>query len=238
VCVEVVVNRFSAVVFDLDGTLIEVGDIKRVGDEILQMTLCQSGVEKTSFKDRYEFWFSGGEFLRLLKKWGISSQKDIRSFLEKLGRNEYDKKKRLIECGKVRLYNDADILDILHGKLKLGLVSNSSSRTVSLELDSFGIKAHFDSILALGDFTSNLRPKPDPDGILRCLEELNQPPPTSIVVGDNLTDMLAGNRSGTHTALVVRKGQQEPSKIKKLKPVKVDFEVKTLHELANKILRP
>jgi len=236
VCAQVGDKRFSAVIFDLDGTLIEVEDIKKVGDKILKKTLSQLSVKSISLKERYEFWFSGGEILRLLDKWGVSSQKEKRLFLEALSRNEYDEKKRLIECGKVRLYKDADVLGRLHEKVKLGLVSNSSSKTVSLELDSFRMRKHFDSILALGDFTNNLRPKPDPDGIIRCLEELNESPSTSIVVGDNLTDMLAGKRSGTYTALVAREEQEEPSKTRKLKRVNVDFEVKTLRELVNKVL--
>nr|MDO8099594.1 HAD-IA family hydrolase [Candidatus Njordarchaeota archaeon] len=222
---------FSAVIFDLDGTLIEVENIKKVGDDILKRTLSQLGVKRTSFKDRYEFWFSGGEFLHLLDKWGVSSKKEKRLFLEALSRNEYDEKKRLIECGRVRLYNDADILGKLHEKVKLGLVSNSSSKTVSLELDSFKIRKHFDSILALGDFTNNLGPKPDPDGILQCLQELNELPSRSIVVGDNLTDILAGEKSGTHTALVLREEQGKIAERREMKPIKADFELKSLREL-------
>jgi len=221
---------FSSVIFDLDGTLIEVGDIKKIGDEILRTTLSEFGVKRTSFKDRYEFWFSGGGFLRLLEKWGIRREKK-RSFLEALSDNEYDEKKRLIECGKVRLYEDADVLEKLHEKLKLGLVSNSSPKTVSLELDSFKIRKHFDSILALGDFANELRPKPDPDGILRCLQDLNEHPSKSIVVGDNLTDVLAGVKSGTRTALVVREEQEGSAEKRKATPVKIDFKLKTLREL-------
>jgi phosphoglycolate phosphatase len=228
---QVLDKGFSAVIFDLDGTLIEVEDIKKVGDEILKKTLSQLGVKRTNFKDRYEFWFSGGEFLRLLGKWGFNSQKEKRLFLEALSRNEYEEKKRLIECGRVRLYKDADILGKLHEKVKLGLVSNSSSKTVSLELDSFNIRKHFDSILGLGDFTNNLRPKPDPDGILQCLGELNALPSRSIVVGDNATDVLAGEKSGTRTALVLREEQRGLAERRNMKPVKADFNLKTLREL-------
>jgi HAD superfamily hydrolase (TIGR01509 family) len=227
---------FSAVIFDLDGTLIEVEDIRKVGDEILKKSLSQFGVKRTSFADRYEFWFSGGEFPSLLEKWGVSSQEDKKSFLEALASNEYDEKKRLIECGKVRLYEDADILGKLHEKLKLGLVSNSSQRTVSLELDSFRIRGHFDSVVALGDFTENLRPKPDPDGILRSLQELNETPKRSIVVGDNPTDVLAGEKSGTRTALVLRRDPGKQGKRSKIEPAKADFTLRTLRELATLVL--
>jgi HAD superfamily hydrolase (TIGR01509 family) len=224
-------KRFSAIIFDLDGTLIEVDDIKKRGDEILRMALIEWGVKRTRFKDRYEFWFSGGGFLRLLKKWGIKSESDKRLFLDVLSRNEYDVKRRLIECGAVRAYNDTDILGRLRGRLKLGLVSNSSLKTVSLELDHFDLRKYFDSIIALGDFTNNLKPKPDPDGILQCMKELRESPANTLVVGDNLTDVIAGNRSQAQTALAIRGKHKVPVLGGTDTHARVDFYLKTLREL-------
>jgi HAD superfamily hydrolase (TIGR01509 family) len=224
-------KRFSAIIFDLDGTLIEVDDIKERGDEILKMTLIGCGVMRTRFKDRYEFWFSGGGFLRLLEKWGIKSESEKKAFLDVLSRNEYNVKRRLIECGAVRIYNDTDILSRLQGRLKLGLVSNSSLKTVSLELDHFNLRKYFDSVVALGDFTQNLKPKPDPDGILQCMKELRESPTNTLVVGDNLTDVIAGNRSHAQTALTIR-GRHKPQILGGTGTYgKVDFYLKTLREL-------
>jgi HAD superfamily hydrolase (TIGR01549 family) len=224
-------KRFSAIIFDLDGTLIEVDDIKKCGDEILKITLTECGVKRTRFKDRYEFWFSGGGFLRLLKKWGVKSESEKRLFLDVLSRNEYNVKRRLIECGAVRIYNDTDILGWLQGRLKLGLVSNSSLKTVSLELDHFNLRKYFYSVVALGDFTQNLRPKPDPDGILQCMKELGESPPNTLVVGDNLTDVIAGNRSNAQTALTIRR-RHKPHILRGTGThAKVDFYMKTLGEL-------
>jgi HAD superfamily hydrolase (TIGR01549 family) len=108
-------------------------------------------------------------------------------------------KRRLIELGQVRLYEDVDVLNKLQEDMKLGLVSNSSHKTVTLELERFNLKKYFKSVIALGDFTYNLKPKPDPDGILQCLEDLQEAPSSSVVVGDNLTDIIAGKRSRAHT---------------------------------------
>ncbi|WXG46342.1 MAG: HAD family hydrolase [Candidatus Atabeyarchaeum deiterrae] len=229
-------NGFSAVIFDLDGTLIEVDNLRWVGDELLKRTLRQFGVKRTSSKDRIGFWFSGGGFLLLLRKWGIKDAADRRSFLDILSSNEYDLKKELMGTGKVRLYDDADILGKLWGKLKLGLVSNSSLKAVSLELQYFELSKYFDSVVALGDFRNNLRPKPEPDGILRCLNELHEDPSKSIVVGDNETDIIAGEKSGALTALITRGKRARMKDKMKQKSANTTFQLSSLTELEELVL--
>jgi HAD superfamily hydrolase (TIGR01549 family) len=221
---------FSAVIFDLDGTLVGVDNIKKHADDVLKRALLDLGIRRTSFKDRYEFFFCGVGFLSLLEKWGITSKEGKRSFLNSLSREEYAEKKKLIEQGSVRLYKDAAILRFLKGKVKLGLVTNSSSKATSLELRYFKIGHYFDSIVSLGDFSNHLPPKPDPDGILHCLRTLNEPPSESIVVGDNLTDVIAGERSGAHTAIIQR-GKQKIQTGKRGATPRIDFKLRSLKEL-------
>ncbi len=224
-------GTYSAIIFDLDGTLIEVEKIRKHADEILKETLTDFDVKRSRSEDRYGFWFSGGGFLQLLEKWGIESESEKRFFLKSLGRNEYNVKRRLIESGEVRLYKDADILNALRGDMKLGLVTNSSSKTVSLELNNFNLRRYFDSTIALGDFANNLRPKPEPDGVLRCLKEMGVARQKTIVVGDNLTDIIAGERSKTHTALIKR-GKTSPKHEKEESMhIKIDFKLRSLREL-------
>jgi HAD superfamily hydrolase (TIGR01509 family) len=224
-------QKYTAIIFDLDGTLLRVEDIKKHGDEIIKKTLNDFNVKRTRSEDRIRFWFSGGGFLNLLRKWGIKSESDKRSFLDTLNQNEYNVKKRLIESGKVRPYKDSDILNTLGGDLKLGLVTNSSSKTVSFELSRFNLRKYFTSTIALGDFANNLRPKPDPDGILQCLKEMGEAPSKSIVVGDSLTDIIAGNRSQANTALLIREEKSEKRQNEEPVHARIDFKLRSLKEL-------
>jgi HAD superfamily hydrolase (TIGR01509 family) len=226
-------KKYTAIIFDLDGTLLEVEDIKKHGDEIIKKTLTDFNIKRTRSEDRIRFWFSGGGFLNLLEKWGIESESEKRSFLDTLNQNEYNVKKRLIESGEVRAYEDSKILNALRGDLKLGLVTNSSSKTVSFELNRFNLRKCFSSTIALGDFANNLRPKPDPDGILQCLKEMGEAPSESLVVGDSLTDIIAGNRSQTSTALLIREKKSEKRRKEEPVQTRIDFRLRSLMELEN-----
>ena len=223
-------KSFSAVIFDLDGTLVGVDNIKKHADDVLKRTLSDLDVGRTSFKDRYDFFFCGAGFLALLEKWGITSEESKRSFLNTLSREEYAEKKKLMEQGSAWLYRDAAILEFLKGKVKLGLVTNSSSKATSLELEYFKIGHYFDCIISLGDFNNNLLPKPNPAGIIHCLKTLNELPSKSIVVGDNFTDVVAGEKSGAHTAIIVR-GKQKLHARKGESMPRIDFRLRSLKQL-------
>ncbi|MBY9020731.1 MAG: HAD-IIA family hydrolase [Candidatus Lokiarchaeota archaeon] len=59
--------------------------------------------------------------------------------------------------------------------------------------------------------------KPNPDGIQAILEDTNSNPKRSVIFGDRLnTDILAGNRAGIRTILVLT-GVTKPSDIEKLR---------------------
>jgi HAD superfamily hydrolase (TIGR01549 family) len=224
-------KSLSAVIFDLDGTLVGVNNIRKHADDVLKQALSDLGVSRTRFSDRYNFFFCGAGFLGLLDKWGITSNEQKRSFLDALARQEYAKKSRLIEQGSAWLYKDAAVLESLKGKVKLGLVTNSSLKATSFELQYFKIKQYFDCVVSLGDFfDDHLLPKPDPAGIIRCLERLGTPPSKSIVVGDNFTDLVAGEKSGTRTAIILRGRQRLLTKKGESTP-RIDFKLKSLEQL-------
>jgi HAD superfamily hydrolase (TIGR01549 family) len=229
-------KTFSAVIFDLDGTLVGVDNIRKHADDVLKRALSDLGVERTSIRDRYRFFFCGVGFLALLEKWGITNEEGRKSFLDALSEEEYAEKKKLMEHGSAWLYKDAEVLRFLKGRLKVGLVTNSSSRATSLELGYFKIGHYFDCIVSLGDFGNHLAPKPDPDGIIYCLQMLNEPPSKSIVVGDNLTDVAAGEKSGAYTAIILRGKQKLQTRKGKTTP-RIDFKLRSLRELEQIIAR-
>jgi len=44
------------------------------------------------------------------------------------------------------------------------------------------------------------RPKPEPDGVLRALEEFGADPEATLVIGDSPADILMGRAAGVRTA--------------------------------------
>jgi pyrophosphatase PpaX len=80
---------------------------------------------------------------------------------------------------------------------KLGIVSTKLSDGVLKGLKLTKLDSYFDVIVALDHVEKE---KPDPEPILKALEQLKSKPEEAIMVGDNYHDILAGKNAGTLTA--------------------------------------
>ncbi len=74
---------------------------------------------------------------------------------------------------------------------------------------------------------SDLRLKPDPDGILKILSQLNVPPQRAVIIGDSENDILAGQKASVRTCAVYY-GFRSPGELNHLKP---DFEIEHPQQL-------
>ena len=79
----------------------------------------------------------------------------------------------------------------------VGIVSLKPRRAGELELDIIGLR-RLVGFAVWGDDV--LRPKPEPDGVLRALEEFAANPETTLVIGDSPADILMGRAAGVRTA--------------------------------------
>jgi pyrophosphatase PpaX len=79
----------------------------------------------------------------------------------------------------------------------VGIVSLKPRRAGDLELDIIGLRRLI-SFAVWGDDVA--RPKPEPDGVLRAMSELNADPSSTLVIGDSPTDIMMGRAAGTRTA--------------------------------------
>ncbi|HYV06103.1 MAG TPA: HAD-IA family hydrolase [Blastocatellia bacterium] len=79
----------------------------------------------------------------------------------------------------------------------VGIVSLKPRRAGELELDIIGLRGLV-GFAVWGDDV--LRPKPEPDGVLRALEEFAANPATTLVIGDSPADILMGRAAGVRTA--------------------------------------
>ena len=93
-------------------------------------------------------------------------------------------------------------LSRLSGRVKLGLITRRhvSKEKVIEELSAFGLAKYFQSIVTACD---TLTPKPSPEALIRCAEQLNTTITNCAVVGDSVADIRAGKNAGTKTVAVL-----------------------------------
>ncbi len=80
--------------------------------------------------------------------------------------------------------------------LRLAIVTTRSRKDVLRALRRLSIESYFEVIIAREDAE---RGKPFPEPVLKALEYLNLEPSETVMVGDMPTDIQAGRRAGTRT---------------------------------------
>lgn len=80
---------------------------------------------------------------------------------------------------------------------KLGIVTTKIRDTVNMGLKLTKLDQFFDVVVTLDDVENA---KPDPEPVLKALEQLGSSPEEAIMVGDNHHDIEAGKNAGTKTA--------------------------------------
>jgi pyrophosphatase PpaX len=92
----------------------------------------------------------------------------------------------------------AEVLDRLQARgARTGIVSLKPRRAGERELDITGLRSWIGSRV-WGDDVE--RPKPEPDGVLRALSEMEADPDRTLVIGDSPADIMMGRSAGTFTA--------------------------------------
>ena len=70
----------------------------------------------------------------------------------------------------------------------MGVATSNSELVAEKVLESGGIRDYFSAVVGR---RSELRMKPHPDQILKCLEEMGVDPSQGLVVGDSVKDVLS-----------------------------------------------
>lgn len=92
------------------------------------------------------------------------------------------------------------LLDLLHGQVKLGIVSNTQTITsaeISNKLSLVGLDKYFDIIIATAELGKH---KPDPAPIIAALLKINASADRTLYVGDVENDKIAALAAGVHFA--------------------------------------
>jgi HAD superfamily hydrolase (TIGR01509 family) len=185
-------EKLKAVVFDLDGVLVDSFEVWR---RLFNLALSTRGHDPLSAR----------EFQAL---WGQGVEADIRMFfpgatvpeLQKFYEDHFGK------ClNDLRVFPDTlPVVDTLARRgLKLGIASNSAPRIIAGTLTAAGLDGRFSAVVGAG---GPLKGKPEPDTLLAALDELGAKPGEAVFIGDSPYDIEAGRRAGVATIGFQRDG--------------------------------
>lgn len=118
------------------------------------------------------------------KKFGLKPEKFWKRY------SKYDKVERRKKH--IKTYSDVGIIKNLVKNYKLGIVTGANRKIANLEIGLIGKDLFESIIITSGDMNS----KPDPEGLQRCLGELNTKNKSAVFIGNGYEDFLAAKNAG------------------------------------------
>lgn len=197
----------KCIVFDLDDTLYPEWSFIRQGFLSVSEKLCKDFylVAKYTSDDVYKFlkniYFNHSkvkifdQLNKFIPEIEISEQYIVDELLP-----TFRFSKKVLEC-----YPDVrPVLDELHSKVKIGMVTNGNTKVQNYKIDLLAIRNYFDHIEVSGNYSEE-KAKPSPFMLLRMLDIFEVKPYEVIYVGDNLETDHCSIDIGCHFLRIIRK---------------------------------
>jgi len=213
--------KFKAVLFDFDGTIID-----------LNFKYAESRIAIINFLKELDF---DASIFSLYDTAQTVIEKVEKQIIEKSMNTKLseikDKIWSIIDEFEVEAVNASElvketksILKLLSEKgIKKGLVTNSGRKAVQLALIRHGLERGFDAVVTRDEVD---RLKPYGEGIELALRILSVPIENAVYVGDSVNDMLAAKNANISSIIVNRKA----SYIEKLRKLSPNYIVNSLSE--------
>ncbi|ASB54796.1 MULTISPECIES: pyrophosphatase PpaX [Bacillus] len=179
-------KRVTAILFDLDGTLIDTNELIIASYLHTLDHYCPG-----QFKREDVLPFIGPPLYETFS--GINAEKcdEMISMYRAFNHEKHDELVTEYET----VYETLD--ELKKAGYQLGIVTTKLRDTVNMGLKLTGIGAFFDTVVTLDDVK---HPKPDPEPVRLALSRLGCDPSEAIMVGDNYHDVMAGKNAGTKSA--------------------------------------
>lgn len=182
----------KAIIFDLDGTLINLAfDYKKAKAEVISF-LINSKVDENILDENKSIYLNIEAAINYLKK--EFSEEYAKIIKEKAFEivDKYEKQ----EIGKTSLNDNAlDLINCIKSKgMKIAICTNNSSYTTFSILNKLNIANLMDVVITRDD-VEKLKPYPDP--LLLACKKLNINPNEALYVGDSIVDLLTAKAAGT-----------------------------------------
>ena len=183
-------RRIKGIIWDLDGTLID-SDLYLVANYVHMYSKFRPGYFPHL---RQILTFSGPSVEETLE----SQFPDVP---EKVRTEEFVRYSLSKETSFLTLYPGE--IECLEAVVKAGIKQTifTNKKTVSAKncLDGMNLTKYFDGVVALDDVKN---PKPDPEGVYKCLKMMGTSPEETIIIGDSITDLQAAYNTGCLSGLV------------------------------------
>ncbi len=194
---------YAAVVFDLDYTLVEIRREYAAGTFI--HTFKELGYD-CSEEDGMQLWNGDHDRRDFILSVGITTQDFWRVY------HKYDRlEQRLLNAS---AYPDSSVVKDLNQKgYKIGVVTGSSDKIARAQLKL--VEGSFDSVVSVSSRFPG-QTKPNPIGLLACLQELGVNSDDAIYVGNADEDILMAQNACVPGVLIQRDGyipRSRPSRI-------------------------
>ncbi len=208
---------FNSAIFDWDGTLADTRQVIVIS--------FQKALDKISCQVNSEY---------IERRIGIGAAETFREILRS-AKVPFDEKliQQLIEwkiqieielTGQVKLFEGAkELLEALHGKVKMGLASMNNRAVIKHMLQANGIEEFFTAILTAESISNS---KPNPEIFLKTAQQLESRPERCAVLEDSIFGVKAAKSAGMG-CIAVTTGVYSRQELEAEKP---DLIVKTLKD--------
>lgn len=210
--------RYSYVLFDLDGTLLDTNElIFRSFEHTFQ-------VHKLENFTRADILAKFGRALEeQMEEYAPGKAQELVQTYRKYNFEQHD---ALVQA----FPHVEEVLRQLHeAGVKLAVVTSKIRKTTLMGLELCGLSAYFDALITADDTT---RHKPHPEPVRKALDVLGADPARTLMVGDSPFDIRAGKAAGVATAGVKwsLRGEEE------LRDCAADYLVADMRELSALVL--
>lgn len=223
-------KKIKAIIFDIDGVLVDVSEsyrvaIKKTAEFFLGKILSMDDVDAIKNKGINNDWDAAE---MLIQEGGGDFRKKviIKKFQEHYLGREFDglinKEKCLIK---------EDTLKKLKN-YKLAIFTGRPKMEAKFALKRLGIEKYFEYIVCMEDVKEE---KPYPEGLLKILKKLNVSSDKTIYVGDNIADVRASKNAKVNFIGVVPPGADKAYTKDLLKSEGAKVVIDNVNEIVNEV---
>jgi len=178
----------KAVIFDLDGTLIDTNDLIL---DTFQHVIKECLGRVPTVDELHQVY--GKTLDEQMGFFSMERSQELVASYKVYYRSHMDERTHLFEGVK-------SLLDKLFTKgIQMAAVTNKGSRGVQHAFDKFDLGKYFVAAITADDVVKG---KPDPEGILTALQQLGVTAEEALFVGDSHSDILAAKGAGVKSVLV------------------------------------